>query len=292
MRLLVQGLGPAFFVSLDGATVRELRARIHAASGIPAAELRLRSSGRELRDDALIDDACAVLASLRLEGGKGGFGSLLRSGQPGVRVRKVGNDACRDLETGKRMRVVSNERRLADWQTTEKEREMLLEQEKERIRKEKEDAKPKFDDVKYSAQLTEIRESVVAAVQDGVKVALQKQKEEAERKLKVEQAAPAIHPPSKRHGLWNEFDDLPLSDEDAPAPAPAAAAASAKRPAAAEKDAGKKKSKKANGNGNGHAAEKEKKESKAEGKAELSGFLVAKPKKLPPPDLSEAKKSV
>lgn len=282
----MQGLGPAFFVSLDGATVRELRARIHAASGIPAAELRLRSSGRELRDDALIDDACAVLASLRLEGGKGGFGSLLRSGQPGVRVRKVGNDACRDLETGKRMRVVTNERRLADWQTTEKEREMLLEQEKERIRKEKEDAKPKFDDVKYSAQLTEIRESVVAAVQDGVKVAMQKQKEEAERKAKVEQAAPAVHAPSKRHGLWNEFDDLPLSDDeaaaaDAPPPKrPAAAEAKEKKEAAGEKKA--KKAKKTHANANG----------KGEAKAAEAGFLVAKPKKLPPPELGEAKKSV
>ena len=59
-----------------------------------------------------------VVVSLRINGGKGGFGSLLR-GQ-GMFARVDNFEACRDLE-GRRIRHVNDEVRLQRWRETKEE---------------------------------------------------------------------------------------------------------------------------------------------------------------------------
>ena len=63
-----------------------------------------------------IDPHAVVRIELRrsLLGGKGGFGSLLRSMKPKVKGDENFDD-CRDL-SGRRLRTVQNEKRLADYQ--------------------------------------------------------------------------------------------------------------------------------------------------------------------------------
>ena len=52
-------------------------------------------------------------ARLRLRGGKGGFGSMLRA--IGAQIEKTTNkEACRDL-SGRRLRDINEEKRLKDW---------------------------------------------------------------------------------------------------------------------------------------------------------------------------------
>ena len=46
---------------------------------MPSDLLRLKSGGRDLHDGASLDAGCAVAVLLRVEGGKGGFGAMLRS---------------------------------------------------------------------------------------------------------------------------------------------------------------------------------------------------------------------
>ena len=58
---------------------------------------------------------------LRVAGGKGGFGSLLRASRSGATTTNF--DACRDL-SGRRIRHVNAERKLAEDQRREKEREL------------------------------------------------------------------------------------------------------------------------------------------------------------------------
>lgn len=59
---------------------------------------------------------------LRLVGGKGGFGALLRGlGRDGSKT--VNQDACRDLQ-GRRLRYSNAEKKLQDWQDQAHEREM------------------------------------------------------------------------------------------------------------------------------------------------------------------------
>ena len=53
--------------------------------------------------------------SLRLSGGKGGFGSLLRGAATRAGQKKTSNyDDCRDLN-GRRIKDLRNEKRLAEW---------------------------------------------------------------------------------------------------------------------------------------------------------------------------------
>ncbi|CAG8451605.1 27168_t:CDS:2 [Dentiscutata erythropus] len=105
---------------------------------------------------------------LRLFGGKGGFGSMLRAQGGKMASQKTTNfEACRDLN-GRRLRTVNEAKRLAD----------LLEQEPERKRARKEKLlkkieegmveqptkKIRFDDTEYLKASEEMKEKVHDAV--------------------------------------------------------------------------------------------------------------------------------
>lgn len=79
--------------------VSSLKQSIADYEGIPGNEQRLVCAQRELLDDAfLLDDLCFVSLSLRVVGGKGGFGSLLRGAPSKIGQKKTDNfDACRDI---------------------------------------------------------------------------------------------------------------------------------------------------------------------------------------------------
>lgn len=69
-----------------------------------------------------IEKDSTVHLVLRLCGGKGGFGALLRGlGRDGKITTNF--DACRDLQ-GRRIRHQTTEQKLADWQAQAKEREL------------------------------------------------------------------------------------------------------------------------------------------------------------------------
>eukprot|EP00965_Chrysotila_dentata_P054567 1811201-Pleurochrysis_carterae.AAC.1 len=103
---LINLKGSTVFISPSGQLVSTLRRDAALLQGVPLAALRLKSGGKELCDDDLIADVIAkgvpVRTALRLLGGKGGFGAMLRSaGKNGVKTTNF--DACRDLN-GRRLR--------------------------------------------------------------------------------------------------------------------------------------------------------------------------------------------
>ncbi len=65
--------------------------------------------------------------SLRMAGGKGGFGSLLRSMNPKKQLAD-NYDSCRDL-SGRRLRTVQTEQRLQEWQARQAEEEKYVNEE-------------------------------------------------------------------------------------------------------------------------------------------------------------------
>jgi hypothetical protein len=80
--------------------VSRLKQHIEDFEGIPCHEQRLACSQRELLDDAVLsgDEMFFVSLSLRVVGGKGGFGSLLRGAPSKIGQKKTDNfDACRDI---------------------------------------------------------------------------------------------------------------------------------------------------------------------------------------------------
>lgn len=84
----------------DEVPISLLKKHIEDFEGIPCHEQRLACSQRELLDDGVLsgDDLLFVSLSLRVVGGKGGFGSLLRGAPSKIGQKKTDNfDACRDI---------------------------------------------------------------------------------------------------------------------------------------------------------------------------------------------------
>lgn len=108
--LCVRADGPAMPVS-------RLMAAIHDAEGVPPSLQRLVAGGRDLKPG---DELCgpappAVALCLRVAGGKGGFGAMLRGKGLAAGQRKTSNfDACRDLN-GVRLKAVNQERQITEW---------------------------------------------------------------------------------------------------------------------------------------------------------------------------------
>ncbi|MCD7471260.1 hypothetical protein HAX54_011594 [Datura stramonium] len=70
------------------------------------------------------DFPVAVHLLLRLKGGKGGFGSLLRGAATKAGQKKTNNfDACRDM-SGRRIRHVNAEKKLEEWRAEAEERKL------------------------------------------------------------------------------------------------------------------------------------------------------------------------
>jgi hypothetical protein len=89
---------------------------ISALTHIPATSLRLVTGRRALSPTTtLLAPFPSASTLLRLRGGKGGFGSLLRGAASKAGQKKTSNfDACRDIN-GRRLRHVNAERRLEEW---------------------------------------------------------------------------------------------------------------------------------------------------------------------------------
>lgn len=150
-------------------SVSDLKQAVAEREGIPPLEQRVVLSSRDLDNKHLFHATEAnflppVQILFRLIGGKGGFGALLRGGAG--RRRTQNQDACRDL-SGRRLRDVENEKKLAEWYKEEKERELERMAEKYAKKKAYEEA-TRFDEESYHEQLAQINSSVKSSVAEGL----------------------------------------------------------------------------------------------------------------------------
>jgi len=182
--------------------VGQLKTKLEQICGIPTIYQRLSCCCKELRDEDKLGNNYSVQVDLRLLGGKGGFGALLRGAGARAGQKKPSNyDDCRDLN-GNRIRHVKHEKKIADWYASSKERE---EDEANKRRKKQEEQLAKnpphqFDSTRYVNSMKEIQGNIEAAVEEALKTSAKKEIE------------PEEEPPSKkiRKGslLWTEFDDI------------------------------------------------------------------------------------
>ena len=115
---LFGGNGPVClsFEPHDDHTVSDLKHRLASMTHIDTVDQRISTlGGRPLSDDDLLfndpQGPVTFNLSLRLLGGKGGFGSMLRAQGGRMNAQKTTNfEACRDLQ-GRRIRTVNEERR-------------------------------------------------------------------------------------------------------------------------------------------------------------------------------------
>ncbi|RDY14758.1 Protein SDE2-like protein, partial [Mucuna pruriens] len=162
-----------------------IKDRLFDLTGIPAQHQRLVTGSRQLNDEKSAIECSSedgnmfpsVRLLLRLKGGKGGFGSLLRGAATKAGQKKTNNfDACRDM-SGRRLRHVNAEKRLEEWKAGEEERRLEKVAEdflKKQMKKVKVKGKTEGDGEahKYVAKYREDSERCVAEVALSVKEAL------------------------------------------------------------------------------------------------------------------------
>ncbi|KAM0015952.1 putative Ubiquitin-like domain-containing protein [Helianthus debilis subsp. tardiflorus] len=105
-----------------------IKSKIQTLTSIPPHHQLLISNGKTLTDDSSfhheLSSNSTVHLLLRLRGGKGGFGSLLRGAATKAGQKKTNNfDACRDM-SGRRLRHVNAEKKMEEWLAEEKERKL------------------------------------------------------------------------------------------------------------------------------------------------------------------------
>lgn len=143
-----------------------------------------------------------VHLSLRLRGGKGGFGSLLRGAATKAGQKKTNNfDACRDM-SGRRLRHVNAEKKLEEWRAEAEERKLekmaddFLKKKAKEIKKSGKgnggDGAEKYV-AKYREDSEKCREEVERSVRESVKGMMN-----SKRKSKAEGNESA----SKRFKIW------------------------------------------------------------------------------------------
>ncbi|KAF8928575.1 hypothetical protein BGZ47_001532 [Haplosporangium gracile] len=117
--------------------------------------------------------------SMRMVGGKGGFGSMLRAQGGRMNSQKTTNtEACRDL-SGRRIKTVNEARKMAEYVRGEPERKRARKEELKRKIEEKLELadrparKHRFEDAKFfdesEEQVEEVKSAVAAAIKESLK---------------------------------------------------------------------------------------------------------------------------
>ncbi|KAG2590811.1 hypothetical protein PVAP13_5NG415400 [Panicum virgatum] len=154
-------------------------------SRVPAAALRLVTGRLDVSPSSVLTSAAdgqfpSASALLRLRGGKGGFGSLLRGAASKAGQNKTSNfDACRDIN-GRRLRHVNAERRLEEWKAEAADRQLEKLAEDFIKKKAKEAGRrggPSAAEVdQYLEKYRKDAEICVSAVEESVRASLGKRK--------------------------------------------------------------------------------------------------------------------
>lgn len=220
-QLLVKGLdGRTLCLGFDREEVvsgGNVAAVVSLRTGIPVHCVRLVTGTAVVREESLLrvlEDgsfpSCTLL--LRLPGGKGGFGSLLRGAATKAGQKKTSNfDACRDM-SGRRLRHVNAEKKLKEWKADAEERELekTAEDFLKKATKAKEEDNGVFEELeKFRAETSHAMGEVELAVASGL---VEARKSNSSNKRKVQEEAAAL---DKRARIWmGDADDEDDSDEE------------------------------------------------------------------------------
>lgn len=211
MQLIISGLGgPALcWNSEENTTLGNIKSKMFEQYGLPVEELRLLANGKQWPDNITLAQVGSeslwidVDVQFRLHGGKGGFGSMLRSMGARAAIKQTTNfEACRDLN-GRRLRNVHNEQKMAVWLAKEEERK----QEKEEKKRQKQERmlrgpQHNFDHHKLGTEARQLR----STVDDALEVAYKKRKSPS--------TTSDSQAPVKKLRIWGEEEESSESDSE------------------------------------------------------------------------------
>lgn len=191
--------------------IKNIKHEIAKREHVTAGDAYLICNGKLKNDYELVDFDKIYELRTRLNGGKGGFGSMLRA--IGAQIEKTTNrEACRDL-SGRRLRDINNEQRLKDWMEKKAERERAeAARQKEKLEKLLAAPRHNFDDPNYHEERSAIQDNVQSAITEGLQassssVQTRKRKANSDSETKSRQK-------SQKLWLGGDMDDLELSESD------------------------------------------------------------------------------
>ncbi|XP_018799189.1 PREDICTED: protein SDE2 homolog [Bactrocera latifrons] len=187
----------------------EIKQLISQKFGLSLNELYLEKDGRRLSADDNISGVAQC--RVRVLGGKGGFGSMLRA--IGAQIEKTTNrEACRDL-SGRRLRDINEEKRLKA--VLEKMGDLERESQERKKRKiEKLLSLPKHDfkDEEYEDARAKLEDKVNSAVEEGLKKSEDKPETSKESLKRKHTKSNVADPKRKKNALW--IDDHILNSDE------------------------------------------------------------------------------
>ncbi|KAJ7951296.1 Protein SDE2-like protein [Quillaja saponaria] len=193
--------------------------RLYEITRIPPRYQRLITGVRNLNDEESVISSTTegggifptVHLLLRLIGGKGGFGSLLRGAGTKAGQKKTNNfDACRDM-SGRRLRHVNAEKKLEEWKAEEEERrlEKMADEFLKKAAKKGKKGVGECEAQKYVAKYREESERCTAEVAESVREALMSGNGKRKGHEATKDAAEA-----KKIKIWKGKRKLGESDSD------------------------------------------------------------------------------
>ncbi|XP_014093259.2 splicing regulator SDE2 [Bactrocera oleae] len=187
----------------------EIKQLISHKFGLLPKEIYLEKDGRRLSMDDNISGAAQC--RVRVLGGKGGFGSMLRA--IGAQIEKTTNrEACRDL-SGRRLRDINEEKRLkAVLEKMEDLERESQERKKRKIEKLLSVPKHDFKDEEYEDTRAKLEDKVNSAVEEGLKKSEVKPGTSKDSLKRKHTKSSVANPKKKKNALWID-DDLLNSDE-------------------------------------------------------------------------------
>ncbi|KAF9971918.1 DNA binding protein [Actinomortierella ambigua] len=210
----------------------DLKLRLSELLDIPYDEQRIEASGgfplSAIGDDdhiPLFNEGDASIKSfclyLRLNGGKGGFGSMLRAQGGRMSSQKTTNtDACRDL-SGRRIRTVNDAKKVAEYVQKEAEREK---DKKEKLKRkidekleyaDRPSKKHRFEDSKFFDESEEQVEGIKNAVAEALKETMKNNaNHKGKGKAEAVEPAPAKPKTNQPLGMWDDMSDYESEEGD------------------------------------------------------------------------------
>ncbi|PIA49019.1 hypothetical protein AQUCO_01300104v1 [Aquilegia coerulea] len=190
-----------------------IKSFLYDLTQIPPQHQRLITGSQRIDDKTLIKvpngEFFTINLLLRLLGGKGGFGSLLRGAATKAGQKKTNNfDACRDM-SGRRLRHVNAEKKLQEWKDDAEERKLekmaedFIKKKAKAVKKSGSGESEKYI-AKYRVDSEKCMEDVEASVRDSFL-----RSEDAKRKI-----LPSSGSASKRLKLWMVKEKEEESDSD------------------------------------------------------------------------------
>jgi len=182
-----------------------LREQIFDTLGIPVLEQTLFYNGRLIHDFSGLEklySGSVIDVNLKLQGGKGGFGSLLR-GQA-VSKRKITNfDASRDLQ-GRRIRNVKLHQKIIEWAKKRKQEDKAIKKEVDEYNKQQKDLQGVQRDIRLTQEFKDKVEKWDSEMGASIRAGAKKNKKTENKRERPDFELDDFAEPQKRKVMMTE----------------------------------------------------------------------------------------